>query len=56
MKSMEWDDYAPVQGYEHVWGDIELKSIKVVLAKNGVGRTVLGTAMSRVSPGSAAKA
>lgn len=55
MKSAEWDDYAPTQGYDHAWGDIEPKSIEVVLSKDGVGRTVSGTAMSRVSTGSTAK-
>lgn len=55
MKSTEWDDYAPIQTYDHVWGGIEPKSIEVVLGKDGVGRTVSGTAMSRVSTGSTAK-
>lgn len=55
MKSTEWDDYAPAHTYDHTWCDIEPKSIEVVVSKDGVGRTVSGTAMSRVSTGSTAK-
>lgn len=53
VRKSNWD-FTAVDGHDHVWGETEPESVEVAL-RDGIGKLVFGTALSRVSTGSTVK-